>query len=226
MVVETSPGHFHRYWPVADDLPADQRGRADFADVMERMVTSYGSDKNAKDITRVLRLPGYLHRKGKPHMVRIVEASGRRYSRADIIRAFPPVERTKKAHTEHTWTKHDGECRIRDALFNINADDRDLWLQCGMAIKDHFGDSGRQLWDDWSKQSDKYNKTDQDRVWKSFQSNGITIRTLFYHAQQAGWRSKKTHQYNHQYNTAGGDGADRENADDGGSVPAVAPPAA
>src|SRR5262249_52999348 len=60
MVVETSPGHFHRYWLVADDLTADQPGRADFAAVMERMVTSYGSDKNAKDITRVLRVPGYL----------------------------------------------------------------------------------------------------------------------------------------------------------------------
>src|SRR5262245_54185475 len=75
VVVESSPGHFHRYWFVSDDWPADERGRADFASVMERMVASYGSDKNAKDISRVLRLPGFLHRKDPthPHMVRIVE---------------------------------------------------------------------------------------------------------------------------------------------------------
>jgi hypothetical protein len=48
LVVESSPGHFHRYWLVADDWPADEQGRADFAAVMERMVVSYGSDKNAK----------------------------------------------------------------------------------------------------------------------------------------------------------------------------------
>jgi hypothetical protein len=195
MIVETSPEHFHRYWMAADDWPADERGRADFAAVIERMVESYGSDKYAKDIGRVLRLPGFQHRKGKPHLVRIVEASGRRYSRAEIIAAFPPVEPTKKLHAQRTWTpQHDDEQRIRDALYSINADDRDLWLQCGMAIKDHFGDSGRSLWDDWSQQSDKYNERDQDRTWKSFKRNGIGIGTLFYHAQQTGWRDERIYQ--------------------------------
>jgi Primase C terminal 2 (PriCT-2)/RepB DNA-primase from phage plasmid len=170
MVVETSPGHFHRYWLVADDWPADERGRADFAAVMERMVENYGSDKNAKDISRVLRFPGFLHRKGEtPHLVRIVEASARRYSRAEIIAAFPPVERPKKDKAQHRERPlQDGdERRIADALTHTNADDRDLWVQCGMAIKDHLGDAGRQLWDDWSQQSDKYNERDQDRTWKS-----------------------------------------------------------
>ena len=63
LVVESSPGKFHRYWVVKDDWPADEQGRTDFAAVMERMVASYGSDKNAKDISRVLRVPGFLHRK-------------------------------------------------------------------------------------------------------------------------------------------------------------------
>jgi hypothetical protein len=42
---------------VADpnEWPADDLGRADFTTVMERMVESYGSDKNAKDISRVMR---------------------------------------------------------------------------------------------------------------------------------------------------------------------------
>jgi Primase C terminal 2 (PriCT-2)/RepB DNA-primase from phage plasmid len=194
-VVETSPEHFHRYWLVEDDWPADEQGCADFKAVMERMVESYGSDKNAKDIARVLRFPGFLNRKsGTPHLVHIVEASGRRYTRADIIAAFPPVKRAEKTHTEHTWTPQgNDDQRIRDALRSINADDRDIWLQCGMAIKDHFGDSGRQLWDEWSRQSDKYNERDQDRTWKSFKRNGISIGTLFYHAQQAGWRDERIH---------------------------------
>jgi len=194
MVVETSPGHFHRYWLTADHWPADERGRADFAAVMERMVESYGSDNNAKDIARVLRLPGFLHRKSKtPHLVHIIEASGRRYSRAEITAAFPPVERPKNDKAQHRERPlRDGdERRIADALRQINADDRDLWVQCGMAIKDHLGEAGRQLWDDWSRQSDKYSERDQDRTWKSFRRNGISIGTLFYHAQQAGWRDER-----------------------------------
>ena len=96
IVVETSPGHFHRYWFVTDDWPADEQGRADFAAVMERMVVSYGSDKRAKDISRVLRVPGFLHRKNEnPHLVNLIAESNRRYSRADIIAAFPPIERQK-----------------------------------------------------------------------------------------------------------------------------------
>jgi Protein of unknown function (DUF3987)/Primase C terminal 2 (PriCT-2)/RepB DNA-primase from phage plasmid len=213
MVVETSPGHFHRYWLVADEWLADECGRADFAAVMNRMVESYGSDKNAKDISRVLRFPGFLHRKGKtPHLVRIVEASGRRYSRVEIIAAFPLVKREKKAHTERAWTPHgDDERRICTALYSINAEDRNVWLQCGMAIKDHFGDSGRSLWDDWSRQSDKYNDSDQERTWRSFKRNGITIGTLFYYAKQAGWKDE----HRGQSNGAKYDGADRKDASGG-----------
>ena len=189
MVIESSPGHFHRYWLVADEWLAGQQGHADFAAVMARMVESYGSDKNAKDISRVLRLPGFLHRKGKPHLVCIVEASGHRYSRADIIRAFPPVERAKKAHTERAWApQDDDERRIRSALYSIDPHNRDVWLDCAMAIKDHLGGAGRQLWDDWSKQSKKYDESDQERTWNSLKRDGITIRTLFHHAQQTGWR--------------------------------------
>ena len=145
-VVQSSPGHFHRYWLIDSDWPADEQGRADFSSVMGRMIESYGSDPNAKDITRVLRVPGFLHRKADPFMVRIVEATGHRYSRADIIAAFPRVEREQKQYKE--WKPQgDEDQRIRDALNFINADDRDLWLQCGMALKDHHGDSGRPLWD-------------------------------------------------------------------------------
>ena len=213
IVVETSPGHSHRYWLLSEEWPADEQGCADFKAVEERMVESYGSDNNAKDTARVMRLPGFLHRKSDtPHLVRIVEASGRRYSRAEILVAFPPVKPVKKTQAERTWTPEgDDEHRIRGALYSINADDRERWLQCGMAIKDHFGDSGRSLWDDWSRRSDKYDERDQERIWKSFNGNGIHIGTLFFHAQRAGWIDEKIH----QFDGAGGDGADCKDASDG-----------
>jgi hypothetical protein len=99
LVIESSPNHFHRYWLV-DNWPADEQGRADFANVMERMVASYGSDKNAKDISRVLRLPGFLHRKDPalPHLVSLVEDSGRRYARRD--HAGIPASRARSTPDE------------------------------------------------------------------------------------------------------------------------------
>jgi hypothetical protein len=91
LIVETSPGHYHRYWLVDGDWPADERGRRDFAGVIQRMIADYGSDPGAKDISRrVLRVPGFQHRKNPtdPHMVTIVGGCRRRYTRAAILEAF------------------------------------------------------------------------------------------------------------------------------------------
>jgi hypothetical protein len=93
LVVESSPAHFHRYWLVAGEWPADEQGRKDFNGVMARMLADYGSCKGAKDISRVLRMPGFQHRKDpdNPHMVRLVGGNRRRYTRAQILEAFPPA---------------------------------------------------------------------------------------------------------------------------------------
>jgi hypothetical protein len=191
LVVQSSPGHFHRYWLVADRWPADEQGRADFAAVMERMVTSYGCDHRAKDLSRVLRLPGFLHRKdpARPHMVRIVAEGGHRYAREAILRAFPPVEQeTRQERSRHEWRSFDcDEGRIADALRAVPADDRDIWLQVGMALKDELEDRGRLLWNNWSATSSKFNPNDQEKTWRSFKRNGIGVGTLFWHAQQHGW---------------------------------------
>jgi len=158
---------------------------------MERMVASYGCDHRAKDLSRVLRLPGFLHRKdpARPHMVRIVAEAGRRYDREEILRAFPPVEReTRQEHSCHEWDSSDcDEERIADALRALPADDRDIWLQVGMALKDSLGERGRSLWDTWSASSSKFNQKDQERTWRSIRRNGITVATLFWHAQRNGW---------------------------------------
>jgi hypothetical protein len=57
----------------------------------------------------------------------------------------------------------------------------------GMAIKAEMGEAGRGLWDEWSATSSKYDRSDQDTVWRSFKKNGIGIGSLFHRAQEAGW---------------------------------------
>jgi uncharacterized protein DUF3631/primase-like protein/DNA primase RepB-like protein len=192
MIVESSPGRKQRYWLVSDEWPTDEQGRKDFATVIGRMVASYGNDKAAVDISRVLRVPGFLHRKGQPQLVRLIEVSGKRYTRAEIMAAFPPVERQQKTTSHTEWKpRGDEDARIREALNHINADDRDVWVQVGMAIKSHMGEAGRSMWDDWSRQSSKYDERDQEYTWRTFRRNDIGIGTLFHHAKQAGWQDTK-----------------------------------
>ena len=88
IVVESSPGKYHRYVRV-EGAPIDE-----FAAVEQRLVDDYGSDPNAKDIARVLRLPGFPHQKDaqNPHMVRIVGDSGKPpIAWEEVKKTLPPV---------------------------------------------------------------------------------------------------------------------------------------
>lgn len=91
--VESSPGKFHYYWRV-DGLTPEQ-----FTGVEAVLVAQYGADKNAKDLTRILRLPGSVHTKdpNAPFRVVVEERSGKTYTAEEILKAFPPAEEPRKA---------------------------------------------------------------------------------------------------------------------------------
>ena len=82
---------------------------------------------------------------------------------------------------------------LESALVFINADDRDVWLNVGMAIQNDLGGGiGFDLWNTWSEKSTKYVYKDQLKVWNSFKRKGIsgvTKATLFKMAQDAGWHN-------------------------------------
>ena len=59
IVVETSPKHYHRYWLLEDHL--DPEG---FRSIMQVMHEQHGCDGNAKDISRAMRLPGFIGKRG------------------------------------------------------------------------------------------------------------------------------------------------------------------
>jgi putative DNA primase/helicase len=79
------------------------------------------------------------------------------------------------------------EERIRTALSYVPADDRETWVQMGMAVKAELGDGGFDLWDEWSRTSDRYSESDARSVWRSFKAGGITIATLFKEAIAHGY---------------------------------------
>lgn len=75
---------------------------------------------------------------------------------------------------------------LRSALASMRADDRDLWIRLGHALKG-MGDLGRGLWLEWSQTSDKYDPADAARVWDSFQPERTGFQAVFAEAQRRGW---------------------------------------
>ena len=59
--------------------------------VLDRLVPFYGADKNARDIARVLRVPGYYHLKdpNDPFLVKAIAQTRSQYTERDIAGFYP-----------------------------------------------------------------------------------------------------------------------------------------
>lgn len=190
-VVESSPGKFHVYWRVESLV------REAFSRLMIVLIEKYGADANAKDVCRVLRLPGFPNqkidsRKGfiasvngtSPHIVRLISwHDDPPYSEEELLLAFE-VERFElekkqvlKAPPTKTFSRiipssvPQNMHEISAALAFISADSRHTWLTIGMALASMGGMEARSLWDTWSKKSPKFDQLDQDLRWDSFREN-------------------------------------------------------
>lgn len=82
IVIESSPGRYHAYWRVTD-APLEM-----FAHVQKHLALLFDGDPAVHDLPRVMRLPGYQHRKGDPFTTRIVGGGGALYSHAEAMHAF------------------------------------------------------------------------------------------------------------------------------------------
>lgn len=186
IVVQSSPGKLHRYWSV-DGLKLDEH-----RPIMERMVRDFGSDKNAKDEARVLRVPGFYHCKGEPRLVELLEASGIIYDGAEIVEAFPPWRETLQArqYQRPAPTQAEELEKVRAALGHVSADSYDEWYRIGAILQKSFGEAGRALWDEWSASSgSKFKVASQDRKWRDLADiHKLNLGTIFYKARQSGFR--------------------------------------
>lgn len=85
VIVESSPGKFHAYWLV------DGLTLTDFEGVQRAIAAEFGSDPSVIDLPRVMRLPGFWHRKGQPFQSRIIhESGGQPYPASTITQRWAP----------------------------------------------------------------------------------------------------------------------------------------
>jgi len=92
-IVETRRG-YQAYWLAKEGKPEHWN-----AIVLERLVPYFGSDRNARDLCRILRVPGFLHLKdpADPFMCRVAWSHEVSYTERQVADAFPWVA-DKQAH--------------------------------------------------------------------------------------------------------------------------------
>ncbi|MGA7324702.1 MAG: hypothetical protein WBX25_09525 [Rhodomicrobium sp.] len=133
ILVHTSTTQFPKtqaYW-LSQDLSSD-----DFSAIMPRIVKDYGCDRQAKDICRVFRIPGFKHCKRNAQIVRIIGGNGLFYSRQELLQSFPPLPVEKRDESinqrEHLLLNGSSSLnendRIRSALDYIPSQDREIWV--------------------------------------------------------------------------------------------------
>ncbi len=86
IIVESSPGKYHYYWLTETTLFDE------WEQVMSNLVITENGDPSARDLVRVMRVPGYKHLKRDAFLTRVVSCEGKNYSWKDIKDAWPPIE--------------------------------------------------------------------------------------------------------------------------------------
>ena len=84
LIVETSQGKYHVYW-LTDDTPMEG-----FTQLQKAIAFKFKSDPVVHDLPRIMRVPGFWHKKGEPFMTRIISHTGLKYSFSLLNEMFPP----------------------------------------------------------------------------------------------------------------------------------------
>lgn len=123
LVVQSSPGRYHLYWLV-DGVTLDS-----FSALQEALAEHYGTDQGVKDLPRVMRLPGFYHRKAEPVRVELLQVNDHTpYSPGDIFSAWPFLtdrlerHRTAQAEKDKRRAQLLAEAKQRRALPKVDDD--------------------------------------------------------------------------------------------------------
>src|SRR5262249_40393037 len=118
---ETSHGKWHLYW-VLRDCQLEQ-----FQPLQRRLIKFYGSDKQVNDLPRVMRVPGFYHRKGAPFLSRLVFAGDAEYTLEEFVEGLPEIEAEKKREAPRPEPGDGSPHKFRD-LNSYALDNLDLWF--------------------------------------------------------------------------------------------------
>jgi hypothetical protein len=86
IAVESSPGKFHAYWIVTDVALEE------FMGLQKALAARFDGDR-VHDLPRVMRLPGFVHRKDEPFLTHVIQANEHApYKAADFADVLADAE--------------------------------------------------------------------------------------------------------------------------------------
>ncbi|MGY2905232.1 DNA-primase RepB domain-containing protein [Bradyrhizobium sp. URHC0002] len=189
IVVETSAGKFHAYWRVKD-LPLD-----DFQGVQQAIANRYQGDSSVCDLPRVMRLPGFYHRKREPFRVRIYSSIETPPYPASYFER-PPAEPHRSGDKEEVTTR---EIILATAALEVLPPAMEwknrnyIGMATWRATDGH--DEGLEAWCRWLERSGRFNERAARRQWKRYCKSKpvkLGLGTLIFLADVADpeWREK------------------------------------
>ncbi len=199
LVVESSPGRHHVYWRVGDCALEH------FKPIQTAIAVTHGTDRNVIDLPRVMRLPGFYHRKSAiPHLVLVTDLNNHPcYSLEQItgglkLELVKSEEPTSGPSTQNAALPETTEniVRVEDMLAAIDPDphpagegkNRGPYLRIIWAMASTGWKCAYQVARDWAATGDLFDQAAFDRDWLSFDpSGGIHFGTLVHYAKEAGW---------------------------------------
>lgn len=203
IVVESSPGRWHAY------LLVESCPLAQFGPLQVALAERFGGDPVVKDLCRVMRLPGTLHRKGEPTLCRLDRVrEGRAFTVQEIVEGFSlvldaPRERAaeRSAPPQLPSSELPAFRSALDALALASIDGRwnltrDAWLHMLYAIHAAYGGSneGRQVALEWSESAAGWDDKSEgllNGIWDGSDAthpDGIGPGSVFHLARErAGW---------------------------------------
>lgn len=95
IIIESSPGHFHCYWLLSGAVPVNETTVRMYLGSLRTLVDKTGGDPHARDLARVLRVPGYRYN-SKQFEVRLIEQNDKRYKFNELCAAWPTAPEASK----------------------------------------------------------------------------------------------------------------------------------
>jgi hypothetical protein len=185
IVIRTSPGKWHVYWLVNDVAVED------FSGYQRALIAKFGSDKSVNDLPRVMRLPGFFHSKAEPCLVTIDRVcSEPAYSAAQFSKAD---EKFSEPSSNDDDLPPPDTAEIESALDVLPSENYSTWFEVGSALFNVLGESGKLLFQSWSKKSAKYDEKGCARQWENCKSYpAFTAGTIFHYADlvSPSWRKQ------------------------------------
>jgi putative DNA primase/helicase len=182
MAVSSSPNKIHTYW-LTRGAPLKN-----FKPFQRRIAEFFGNDPVISNLSRIMRVPGFLYQKNGPHLTKItwtgnpepIEASCLKTALGQCLKELGPWPYAAKPHdltvnvlgTKEPLRDAKAE-RVRSALLAllaIPAGDRDIRLKVGAALHSTgWGELARQIWDEWCRTlPEKFDEAEQEKAWRSF----------------------------------------------------------